>query len=201
MGEAPVRQTATKNLTLQNPFGVDAAVSFPEDGTPDALEGGGGWWQCTNKDVQVVRLGEMQGSTECTFEIRYRPLVPYATKPGEETELLIKITELGTYRYRLALRSTAAGTERSLNCKAPLGSSQQATFRFRSFLTEACEFTCSTGLPQFFEVQDKLSVQAAEGWDGQSNNRGIRNSSIGRIGSSRCWRLHRICIAIEKIEN
>jgi len=165
--DAPVRQTAQKVITIQNPFGVDALCTFPENGSADALPGGNGWWSCENKDVQVVRLGEMAGSAEGTFELRYRPLVPFETTKGEETELLIKCTELGTYRYSLTLRATAAGTERSLNFKAPLGSSQVQTFRFQSFLAEGTDFICVTGLPKYFEVQEKLSVAAADGWEGQ----------------------------------
>jgi hydrocephalus-inducing protein len=160
--EAPVRQTAVKIITIQNPFDASAAVTFPEDGTPDALPGGNGWWSCDNKDVQVVALGEMAGTTEGTFEVRYRPLVPSES----EAELLLKCTELGVYKYSLKLNSTAAGTERSLNFKSPLGASQVQTFRFKSYCTEATTFTCSTGLPKFFEVQEKLEVSAAESFDG-----------------------------------
>jgi len=185
--EAPVRQTAVKVITVQNPFDTSAAVTFPEDG-PET----NGWWSCKtitineeeveeevegktikkkvrtrvvgeeNKDVQVVALGTMAGTTEGTFEVRYRPLVPSETL----VELSLQCTELGLYKYDLKLNSTTAGTERSLNFKSPLGASQVQTFRFKSFCTEATTFTCSSGLPKFFAVQEKLEVPAAEGFDG-----------------------------------
>merc|ERR1712178_175685 len=113
--EAPVRQTATKVVTIQNPFGAEKVLTFPEDGAEGALPGGHGWWQCDNTDVQVVRLGDMTASQEVTFEVRYRPLVP----SEGEADLSIFCVELGWYKYHLNLRSTAAGTERSLNFKAP----------------------------------------------------------------------------------
>jgi hydrocephalus-inducing protein len=161
--EAPVRQTAVKVITVQNPFDANAAITFPDATSPDALPtGGNGWWSCDNKDVQVVQLGEMAGSTEGTFEVRYRPLIPVET----EAELVLKCAELGEYKYQLKLNSTAAGTERSLNFKAPLGASQVQTFRFKAFCAEPTTFKCSTGLPKFFEVQEKLEVPAADGFDG-----------------------------------
>jgi len=165
--EAPVRQTAAKVITIQNPLPAHVPCTFPEDGSPDALSSGNGWWLCNNKDVQVVRLGEMGGNQEGTFEVRYRPLVPHPTIKGEETELFIKCVELGTYRYSLSLLSTAGGTERSLNFKASLGAAQQQTFRFQSYLNESSKFTCKTGLPKYFAVAESLPVDASEGWDGQ----------------------------------
>eukprot|EP00937_MAST-01D_sp_MAST-1D-sp2_P000047 g47.t1 len=155
--DVPVRQLATKVITIDNPL-------LGDDGQRSAvtLADGDEWWTCSHDRVRVRQLGEMSGLDEGSFEVSYRPLVPEEL----EADLEIIIAELGAFRYKLKLSGTPAGLERVLDFKAPLGGTLQREFRFKSFSPNSATFTCSVSDAAAFSVPASVSAEASDGWNG-----------------------------------
>jgi len=156
--DAPVRQVATKVITIANPL-PSRDVTFEGDA--------GEWWSCTNERVRLRQLGEganpMSGSDEGAFEVSYMPI-----HPEESTaDLELTIAELGTFKYKLKLKASAAGLERVLNFKGALGDTFQREFRFMNFAQTSTTFQCSVTNPAAFAVPPTLQVDASpDGWTG-----------------------------------
>ena len=155
--ESSIRQVARRLITIDNPLPADMPLTFPDE-----------WWTCDDPDVQLVQLGEMQGNTEGTFQVEYRPLVADATgAPPKETQLSFTIAELGTYKYALRLSALPPASEPMLRFEAPLGGHQTETFSFDVFNKAPLTLTSEVSNPLFFEVEKSMAVEAAEGWEGR----------------------------------
>jgi len=172
--ESALRQVARHLITVDNPLPRHAPVTF--EGGEDK------WWSCADPCVRLVRLGEMAGNKEGTFQVEYRPLALTPTKvkgggsASVETLLEFRTLELGTFRYNLALTALPPTSEPSLRFDSPLGGSQTETFTFRSFNRQPLTYTCSVGKPAFFEVvgSTQLSAPACADWEGQELKVAVR---------------------------
>jgi hypothetical protein len=151
--EAPVRQCASKIITIQNPLPANEPVTFAE---------GDAWYTCDNESVRVRKISELSGESEGTFEVQYRPLVP----ASEDANLVISCAELGDYKYALKLVATSAGKEISLNFKAPIGGTHVQMFKFKTFCKTETTFDCSVLNPVFFEVEPQIKAAASADWEG-----------------------------------
>merc|ERR1712146_153258 len=79
----------------------------------------------------------------------------------------LTIAELGTFKYKLKLKASAAGLERVLNFKGALGDTFQREFRFMNFVQTSTTFQCSVTNPAAFAVPPALQVEASpDGWTG-----------------------------------
>lgn len=108
--EGSVRSVTRRLITVANPLGPEAPITFPTavENATDGNNGGSnagvkheGWWRCTSPHVRLVRVGEMAGNLEGVFAVDYRPLVAsteHAEGKPEEAELSFNVEELGTYR-------------------------------------------------------------------------------------------------------
>ena len=67
--ESPIRQTARYVMSIENPLPRDVPVSMGTLAKPDE------WWTCESKFIRVVELIPMNGNSEGSFEIEYRPLL------------------------------------------------------------------------------------------------------------------------------
>ena len=155
--EAPVRQTARRLITIENPLPGETAVTFPDD-----------WWRCANPHVRLSKVGTMQGSPEGVFELEFRPLVPH---DAMECELAFSIEELGEFKYALTLAATPPAAIPQIRFEAPLGGAQVETFRFVAFPTAdagaTAKFNCGVQRAKFFDVAADVSADVGDAWDGK----------------------------------
>lgn len=163
--EAPVRQTARRLITIENPLPKDVSVTFPED-----------WWRCDNPHVKLARVGTMQGSPEGVFEVEFRPLVPH---DRVEASLSFDIEELGEFKYTLTLGATPPAAIPQIKFEAPLGGAQVETFSFPAFPLGAsgggaAKFACSVAKAKFFEVASSIDADVGDEWEGKEVQLQIR---------------------------
>jgi len=154
--EAPIRQTARRLITIDNPLPADALVTFPDD-----------WWSCNNPHVRLTKVGAMQGESEGVFELEFRPLVPHEKT---ETELVFSIDELGEFRYALTLAATEPAATPQLRFEAPLGGAQVETFRFKAYPAAGAsdKFSCNVENATFFEVAGDVACGGSDDWEGET---------------------------------
>ncbi|EGB10058.1 hypothetical protein AURANDRAFT_62593 [Aureococcus anophagefferens] len=163
--EAPVRQTARRLITIENPLPKDVSVTFPED-----------WWRCDNPHVKLAKVGTMQGSPEGVFEVEFRPLVPH---DRVEASLSFDIEELGEFKYTLTLGATPPAAIPQIKFEAPLGGAQVETFSFPAFPLGAsgggaAKFACSVAKAKFFEVASSIDADVGDEWEGKEVQLQIR---------------------------
>ncbi|TMW60398.1 hypothetical protein Poli38472_000440 [Pythium oligandrum] len=155
--EAPVRQSVKKTITIENPFvGQERTIRYVDTES---------WWKCSSQFVRVRQLNDINARSEGAYEIEYRPTL-HSTNETEAT-LTIAFVELGEYTYRLLLATQAAGAERVLLFKAPLGGSDIQTFSFSSFCDKSADVSCIVQQPMFFSVPTSLKVEPAADWEGR----------------------------------
>ncbi|KAH8054149.1 hypothetical protein JL720_14520 [Aureococcus anophagefferens] len=163
--EAPVRQTARRLITIENPLPKDVSVTFPED-----------WWRCDNPHVKLAKVGTMQGSPEGVFEVEFRPLVPH---DRVEASLSFDIEELGEFKYTLTLGATPPAAIPQIKFEAPLGGAQVETLSFPAFPPGAsgggaAKFACSVAKAKFFEVASSIDADVGDEWEGKEVQLQIR---------------------------
>jgi hydrocephalus-inducing protein len=161
--ESHVRQVSHHLITIENPLPPSSELTFAP---------GDSWWSCDNPCIRLLRVGEMAGNKEGTFQIEYRPLhVSSAAAAGSselETSLEFTIAELGTYKYALSLSALPHAADPILRFEAALGGSQTETFTFRTFHRAAQTFSCKVSQPAYFEIINASpSVPACNDWEGQ----------------------------------
>jgi hydrocephalus-inducing protein len=113
----------------------------------------------------VNELLPLNGNNEGTFEVEYRPLAP--TSQPLEHLLTIITKELGTFKYKVVVRSTPPVLRQTLRFDVPLGAMQTEYFMFHCYNTAKCDFACSVKRADVFAVQKVFPVDAVtHGWDG-----------------------------------
>jgi len=160
--EAPVRQSARRFITIDNPLPPSMPVTFV--GEDDAGASAPGWWRCDDPHVRLTRHGEMMGNKEGTFEVEYRPLAPLLEP--KTASLSFDIAELGTYKYALKLSATPPPSTPQLRFEAPLGGQQVETFTFRAFNVANTNFELKVKHPEFFEIPPTVAVEPSPTWEG-----------------------------------
>jgi hydrocephalus-inducing protein len=157
--ESPVRQTARYVISIENPLPTNSPVTMVgAQGKPE-------WWSCDSAVVKINELSAMDGSNEGSFEVEFRPLVP--TPQPTEHLLIISTKELGTFKYKLLLKSTPPLLKQILRFDVPLGSMQTEQFVFHAYNEAKSDFICTVTKPDFFTVQKSLVVDAvSDGWAG-----------------------------------
>lgn len=159
--ESPARQTARSVITLENPLGVTGEVTMGSAAKPSE------WWTCDCRDIKLNELSAFTNNTEANFEVEYRPLMP--TSQPTEHLLTIITKELGTFKYKIVVKSSPSLLKQILRFEVPLGSIQNETFVFHAYNTVKCDFACEVKKPDFFSVQKALTVEpVAGGWAGDS---------------------------------
>jgi len=157
--ESPVRQTARSIITLENPLPANLPVGMGKAGD------GNNWWTSDSKFIRVTQLSGLSGNTEGNFEIEFRPLA--VTPHPVENTVTVFTKELGTYIYKVVLKSTPPTLRQLLRFEVPLGSIQTETFVFKAYNTTKVDFTTSVERSDVFALQKLLSVDAVKaGWDG-----------------------------------
>ena len=163
--EAPVRQTARRLITIENPLPKDVSVTFPDD-----------WWHCDNPHVKLAKVGTMQGAPEGVFEVEFRPLVPH---DRIESSLSFHIEELGEFKYALTLGATPPAAIPQIRFEAPLGGAQVETFSFMAYPTShgkavSAKFACGVQKAKFFDVADSVTADVGDDWEGKEVQLQIR---------------------------
>ncbi|DAZ93738.1 TPA: hypothetical protein N0F65_007364 [Lagenidium giganteum] len=161
--EAPVRQSLKKVITIENPFGPERSISFVDSAN---------WWKCSSPAIRVRELNAISGRPEGSYEVEYRPILH--RKGSTDEQLTISFAELGDYKYRLVLTTQAAGTERILQFKAPLGGSQTQTFAFTTYCDKLSDLACSVQASTFFSVPPVCKVEGTTDWDGKAHSVAIK---------------------------
>ena len=157
--ESPVRQTARYTISIENPLPSDSPVTMV--GAGGKLE----WWSCDSPVVKINELAALEGNNEGSFEVEFRPLVP--TPHPTEHLLVISTKELGTFKYKLLLKSTPPLLKQILRFDVPLGSMQTEQFVFHAYNEVKCDYICAVEKPDFFTVQKSLVVEpVSSGWAG-----------------------------------
>ncbi|GMF21897.1 unnamed protein product [Phytophthora lilii] len=154
--EAPVRQSVKKTVAIENPFDRQRQVNFV-----DKVH----WWKCSSPSIRVRQVSDINGRSEGSYEIEYRPTL-HSDTPIED-RLTISFVELGEYTYNLVLSTQSVGPERILYFKAPLGGSQTQTFTFISYADTAAELSCSVLDPTSFSVPSTCKVEGSSSWEGK----------------------------------
>jgi len=116
--EAPCRQTAKHKIAVANPLTKPAKFKgrcLDEKGTEN------GYIKFNNNQEF-----EVPAKSERTIELRFCPVQEGSGK----AEAILESSELGAYPYTVHWKATAAGMERSLTLKAPLGGSASDHFKF-----------------------------------------------------------------------
>jgi hypothetical protein len=160
--ESPVRQTARTMISLENPLNNATGTSVVSMGKAGD---GNNWWSCDNKYIRVNELSPLSGNNEGSFEIEFRPLV--ITPQPVEALVSIFTKELGTYLYKLTLKSTPATLRQMLRFDVSLGSIQSEIFVFKAYNSAKVDFNVSVSRSDVFAVNKQLSVEPVKnGWDG-----------------------------------
>jgi len=133
--EAACRQLARHKIAVANPLQTPARFS------------GTSTLSCIRFSPETL---EVPPRSEKTIELLFRPL-----EEGEgQAEVTLKSEELGTYPYTVSWRASAAGLERALMLKAPLGGSKVESFKFTHYAREPVSYTAT--------------IEAAPGYKGSS---------------------------------
>jgi hydrocephalus-inducing protein len=142
-----VRQGKALEIDLANPLSQEVTMKA----------------SCDNVDIvlQPEYVLRPMGETPC--KLIYRPLL--ASQGVTATNVTFSSPELGDFVYELRTKATAAGADRSMQFKSPIGSTQTQTFRFLHFLPSDCTYECSTD-NEMFTVPGTVSASAAETPDG-----------------------------------
>ena len=160
--EAPVRQSARYIVGIENPLAIsrpDIAIEMGSSSKPDE------WWTCDSKFVRLKELTSFTpGSTEATFEIEYRPLLP--TKAPTEHLVTIITKNLGIFKYKVVLTAVQSSSLPSLKFNVPLGSTQTETFVFKAYNTAKCDYACMLKRSDVFSVPKAVTVDAITDWNG-----------------------------------
>jgi hydrocephalus-inducing protein len=156
--ESCVRQSAKYVVLLENPLPADAVVDMDCQSNDD-------WWTCDSDCVRVKELTPLNGNTEGSFEVEYRPLA--VTEEPQEHLLSITSKDLGTYKYKLRVKATPPPLPQSLRFEVPLGSVQSESFVFKAYNGAKLDYACATKKPDLFGVEKSVTVEGAADWDGQ----------------------------------
>ncbi len=89
-----------------------------------------------------------------TLDVKYRPLL--AGQGNAKVEATC--AELGTFVFDVAVKAAAAGADRSLSFRAPLGNTDVQTFRFNHLLADKAEYKVTVDGADF--IVDSAAVAA-----------------------------------------
>jgi hypothetical protein len=123
--EAACRQLARHKIAVVNPLNKIASFTGTSSNPlfrfqPDTLE--------------------VPARSERTIDLLFRPLEE-GEGVTEAGEVMLKSEELGTYPYKVRWAATAAGLERALVLKAPLGGSTVENFKFLHYARQPVRYT------------------------------------------------------------
>lgn len=161
--DSPLRQSARRTLTLENPLGLSAPVTIGSGSGADD------WWSCDSKAIRVKQLSPFAGNSEGSFEIEYRPYLTPPSSSAHESTLKISSKELGDFKIRLLLTALQPTSRPTLRFEVPFGSVQTEVLSFQVFNKAKCEYTCSISQSNnVFFVQKSLSMEATSNWEGET---------------------------------
>jgi hydrocephalus-inducing protein len=159
--ESVVRQSAKYVVTLENPLPRGVQVLMDCASNND-------WWSCDSDCIRVKELTPLNGNTEGSFEVEYRPLA--VTEQPLEHLLTITSKDLGTYKYKLIVKATPPPLPQSLRFDVSLGSVQTENFVFKAFNSAKTDYKCVVKKGDLFSVPATIPVEATTNWDGQDVN-------------------------------
>lgn len=122
---APVRETTTKMIIIENPTTKDVEITKEE-------------FKIDNDYIKITPDSiTIPAQSERGFEISYRPLVV-----GEDNEVLtLSSAALGLYKYELLLKGLVSTAQRSLHFKCALGADLMQQFKFKHYLKKATTYS------------------------------------------------------------
>jgi hypothetical protein len=123
------------------------------------------WWNCDSDCIRVKELTPLNGATEGSFEVEYRPLA-VTTEPKEHL-LSITSKDLGTYKYKLSVTATPPPMPQALRFEVPQGSVQSESFVFRAFNSGKADYSCAAKKADLFSFPAKVDVEGSQDWSGQ----------------------------------
>jgi hydrocephalus-inducing protein len=136
--ETSVRSSVSHSFPIDNSLSADVTL------------------KCTssNPDVRVPSTLLLPARSTRSLEVKYRPLLSGQGSAKVEATC----TELGTFVFDVAVKAAAAGADRSLSFRAPLGTADLQTFRFHHLLTEKADYKVTVDGADF--IVDSASVAA-----------------------------------------
>lgn len=153
----PVRETATKLITIENPTSKEIQISRED-------------FKFENEYIEIEpEVLTLPAQAERSFEITYRPLVA-----AEETEqLALDCADLGLYKYELILKGLVSTVQPSLHFKCTLGAELMQQFKFKHYLKKATNYAVKSedmeGHPSTCFKVEQAQVQAPA----SENNNGV----------------------------
>ncbi|XP_033116735.1 hydrocephalus-inducing protein homolog isoform X2 [Anneissia japonica] len=125
----PVRLTTSKTIVMVNPLAV--SVTFQTN--------------CQASDIMLPTQLVIPPQSEGSLVFEYLPLKVGTT----QGKLTLTSAELGLYQYNLALTATAAGPEKAVYFRAPLGGNHVQVARFINYAKMKAEYTCKIDSSEF----------------------------------------------------
>ncbi|XP_033625714.1 hydrocephalus-inducing protein homolog [Asterias rubens] len=141
----PVRLSTSHTISLDNPLNLP--VTFTTN--------------CPVADIMLPPQLVVPPQSEGSLSFEFLPLKTGVTN----SKLQLSSAELGMFQYDLQLTATAAGPEKAVYFRAPLGGGQQQSAHFVNFAKLKTEYTCKVDNSDFHT--DK-TITAAPGSSGGS---------------------------------
>jgi hydrocephalus-inducing protein len=136
--EASVRSSASHSFSIDNSLSADVTLKCSSN----------------NPDVRVPPTLLLPARSTRTLDVKYRPLL--AGQGSAKVEATC--AELGTFVFDVAVKAAAAGADRSLSFRAPLGTTDVQTFRFNHLLADKADYKVTVDGADF--VVDAATVAA-----------------------------------------
>jgi hydrocephalus-inducing protein len=161
--EAACRQQTRHKISVANP--LDTEAKFRGTSTNPYI---------TFSDDPLV----VPPNSEKSIELLFRPV----EESRGEAEVTLKSDELGTYPYTVHWVATAAGLDRTLVLKAPLGGSSVEEYKFIHYARQQVSYSASVepmpghkGVPSDFHIEPGQDLnKPAAGPDGAEANLAVR---------------------------
>ncbi|XP_022080460.1 hydrocephalus-inducing protein homolog isoform X2 [Acanthaster planci] len=139
----PVRLSTSHTICLDNPLAVP--VTFTTN--------------CPVADVMLPPQLVVPPQSEGSLSFEFLPLKTGVT----HSKLQLSSAELGMFQYDLVLTATAAGPEKAVYFRAPLGGNQQQTARFVNFAKVKTEYTCKVDNSDFHSDKNLTAAPGSSG--------------------------------------
>jgi hypothetical protein len=136
--EASVRSSVSHSFSIDNSLSADVTLKCSSN----------------NADVRVPQTLLLPARSTRTLDVKYRPLL--AGQGNAKIEA--SCAELGTFVFDVTVKAAAAGADRSLSFRAPLGTTDTQTFRFNHLLADKADYKVTVDGADF--VVDSATVAA-----------------------------------------